>query len=134
MDLYEYATIRLVPDVEREEFINIGLIMLCKRRRWIKIQTEEPSEIAHCFCPWIDPEKITDYLKSFKGIASGSKNYGPFALMEPEERFRWLTAVKSAILQTSRPHPGITESLHETFDHIYRRVVSRQDTSIPALK
>ena len=108
MDLYEYSIIRLVPDIEREEFINIGLIMMCKRRRWINVRFASlPDNLRELF-PYVDIDNIQRHVTSFKCIAEGENNYGPIAQLETEERFRWLTAVKSAALQTSRPHPGLT--------------------------
>ncbi len=113
--LYEYSVIRFLPSVEREEFINIGLIMMCKRLRWLRAAVV------------INPEKITPFrsdlpldalrrqAESFVAIANGDPQAGTIALLPAEERFRWLSAVKSTCLQTSRPHPGLTPDLESTF-------------------
>ena len=127
MDLYEYSVIRIVPDVEREEFINIGLIMMCKRRRWLKIKFAPlPTSLKHIF-PFIDIENLQRHICSFQCTGEGEKGYGPIAQLETEERFRWLTAVKSAVIQTSRPHPGLAMSLEETFEHLFNRLVIRTE-------
>lgn len=127
MDLYEYSIIRLVPDIEREEFINIGLIMMCKRKRWISIQFAPlPANLRMLF-PFVDIDNVLCHINSFKCTGEGKRGYGPIAQLETEERFRWLTAVKSAVIQTSRPHPGLTDSLTDTFNSLYTRLVIRDD-------
>ena len=121
--LYEYAVLRYVPRVEREEFINIGLIMMCKRRRWIRIRCEiNPERLQSLRSPH-SSEHITQQLQLFSGVAEGKKSSGPMATLEVEERFRWLTAVKSASLQTSRPHPGLTADLDAEFDRLFATLV-----------
>lgn len=121
--LYEYAVIRFVPDVEREEFLNVGLIMMCKRRRWVKAEIRLPKELVTVFAPDWDVDALERQLSMFNGIAAGDSSFGPIASLEPEERFRWLTAVKSACIQTSRPHPGLTDDLDATFDRLVAAMV-----------
>lgn len=122
--LYEYAVIRYVPRIEREEFINIGLVMMCKRQRWIRMRVDiNPSRI-NAIAPGSDIGVISHQLTAFVNIARGDSAGGPMAMLEPEERFRWLTAVKSAMLQTSRPHPGHTTDLEATFDRLMAELVS----------
>lgn len=121
--LYEYAVVRYVPRVEREEFINIGLVMLCKRRRWVRWQITLPlSKIAAYDCAF-NTDTLLRQLAAMEGIAKGEKCYGEIAALPAEERFRWLTAVKSACIQTSRPHPGLTHDLDDTFEKIYAEQV-----------
>lgn len=116
--LYEWATLRCVPRIERDEFLNIGVIMMCKRRRWVRVETCIRPELLALFAPDLSTEEIENHVAAFKSIAEGNPASGPIAAMEAEERFRWLTAVKSTWLQTSRPHPGLTTDLDATFDHI----------------
>ena len=105
--LYEYAVIRVVPRVEREEFINVGIIVYCKRPKFIKALFTINELKLKTLDKDIDIDQIYKNLSSFKNIATGAKDAGPIALMETAERFRWLTAVRSSVIQTSRPHPGI---------------------------
>lgn len=121
--LYEYAVVRYVPHVEREEFINIGLIMMCKRRRWIRIRCEINAERLTSLRAPHTCEQIDEQLRLFTGVTEGKSGCGPMAALEVEERFRWLTAVKSASLQTSRPHPGITQDLDEEFRRLFAELV-----------
>lgn len=121
--LYEYAVIRYVPRVEREEFINIGLVMMCKRRKWLKVSWQlDPVRLAAFRALHTDAE-IERQLQTFRLLAEGDRAGGPMASLPVEERFRWLTAVKSASLQTSRPHPGKTADLDDTFDRLYAELV-----------
>lgn len=107
--LYEYAVIRIVPRVEREEFVNVGVIVFCKRKRYIKVLYTINEIKLHALDPGLDIAQISLNLLSFERIASGAKNGGPIAQLEVPERFRWLTAVRSSVIQTSRPHPGLCD-------------------------
>lgn len=121
--VYEYAVIRVVPKVEREEFINIGLILFSKRKRYIRFQYQIPEHKIRAFCSEFDILQLQENLNSFEKICAGSKDGGPIAQLEADERFRWITAVKSSSIQSSRPHPGLSENLDATFDRLYKELV-----------
>lgn len=104
--LYEYAVIRYVPRVEREEFLNVGIVLFCRQQRLVRVLYRIPAEKIRVFAPETDTDELEQYLQAMAATASGKKNGGPIALEEAPERFRWLTAVRSSSLQTSRPHPG----------------------------
>lgn len=121
--LYEYAVIRYVPRVEREEFINVGLIMMCKRRRWLRVELwidERKMAVHDCE---LTRDELAQQLSAFTLIGEGQREGDSIASLEAEERFRWLTAVKSACVQTSRPHPGITDNLDATFARLMEELV-----------
>lgn len=121
--VYEYAVIRVVPKVEREEFINVGLILFSKRKRFIRFQYEIPETKIRCFCNELDIDQLKQNLESFAKICSGAKDGGPIAQLEADEKFRWITAVKSSSIQSSRPHPGFSSDLNATFDRLYKELV-----------
>jgi len=121
--LYEYAVIRVVPRVEREEFINVGVILFCKRRRFIKMLFEINGQKLSILSPETDLQDLFLNLESFQRIAHGAKNGGPIALLETAERFRWLTAVRSSVIQTSRPHPGLCIDLNEKARQLFAELV-----------
>ncbi len=121
--VYEYAVIRVVPKVEREEFINVGLILFSKRKRFIRFQYEIPETKIRCFCNEFDIDQLKQNLESFAKICSGEKDGGPIAQLEADEKFRWITAVKSSSIQSSRPHPGFSSDLNATFDRLYKELV-----------
>ncbi len=121
--VYEYAVIRVVPKVEREEFINVGLILFSKRKRYIRFRYHIPEEKIRCFCSEFDIQQLRENLESFQKICTGVKDGGPVALLESDERFRWITAVKSSSIQSSRPHPGLSQDLDATFEKLYKELV-----------
>ena len=121
--IYEYAVIRLVPKVEREEFFNIGLVMFSKREKFIKVEFYLCPDKFKYMHSKLDYDDITKNIESFKNIAEGKKEGGPIALLEIPERFRWLTAVRSAVVQTSRPHPGKSKDLEQTFGKLFKELV-----------
>lgn len=121
--LYEYAVIRVVPKVEREEFVNIGLMLFCKRQKYLRIEYYLVSAKIKAICSEFDVEQVKENLDSFVKIGNGSKEGGPIAAFEISERFRWLSAVKSSSIQTSRPHSGFSENLDATFEKLYAELV-----------
>lgn len=121
--LYEYAVLRVVPKVEREEFINIGLMLFCKRQKYIRIQYHIVADKITSICSEFDIHQLEDNVASFVKIGKGNKDGGPIATFEISERFRWLTAVKSSSIQTSRPHSGFSINLDETFEKLYSELV-----------
>ena len=121
--LYEYAVIRLVPTPEREEFFNVGLIMFSKKEKFIRVKTHLCEEKFRMMACKTEYEDVRKHLLSFENIAKGEKSAGAIAQMEIPERFRWLTAVKSSIIQTSRPHPGSSLDLEKTFDRLFEELV-----------
>lgn len=120
---FEYAVVRFVPNVEREEFLNVGLAMMCKRRRWLKVAISLPEGKLAALCPDVDKEVLAHQLQSFIDIAEGKRSAGPIATYPVEERFRWIAAVKSSIIQTSRPHPGLSDDLEATFARLFSELV-----------
>lgn len=121
--LYHYAVIRLVPKVEREEFINIGLILFSKREKFIRLKYHICKEKFQLMCSDIEYEEVKNSLETYKHIAEGNKNYGPIAEMDIPERFRWLAAVRSSVIQTSPTHIGKTDNLDKTFDRLFSELV-----------
>lgn len=121
--LYEYAVIRVVPRVEREEFLNVGLILFCKRAKKIHVRFEINESKLLTIAPDLDIDQIRRNLDSFVSIANGMKTGGPIAQFEVPERFRWLTAIRSSVIQTSRPHPGMCVDLDGTFERLFADLV-----------
>lgn len=122
--LYEYAVIRVVPNVEREEFINVGIILFCKRQRFLSTLLALDAQKLLMLSPEVDLIQIENNLISFQKICLGSQLGGRIAELEIAERFRWLTAVRSSVIQTSRPHPGLSENLENTTRRLLRELVN----------
>ena len=121
--IYEYAVIRLVPKVEREEFFNIGLVMFSKKEKFIKVDYYLCPDKFSLMRSKLDYDDIIQNLENFQKIAKGEKDGGPIAQLEIPERFRWLTAVRSSVVQTSRPHPGKSKDLEKTFGKLFEELV-----------
>ncbi|MFH6946235.1 DUF3037 domain-containing protein [Flavobacterium sp. FlaQc-50] len=121
--LYEYAVIRVVPRVEREEFLNIGIILFCKRAKFIKVLFHINTTKIEALSDDFDIEQLECNLTSLQKIANGDKDAGPIAEFDIPERFRWLTAIRSSAIQTSRPHPGLCEDLEKTIQRLFDELV-----------
>jgi hypothetical protein len=121
--LYEYSIVRVVPVVEREEFVNAGVILFCKKEKFLRMQFLVRPDRILALMPDADMDEIRKNLEAFRRIAAGEKDGGPIACLDEAERFRWLTAVRSASIQTSRPHPGVTDDLQNALDTLFSEMV-----------
>lgn len=121
--IYEYAVIRVVPRVEREEFMNIGIILFSKKANYIKAKYIINEDKLKCFTTDLDIDSLRINLQSFDKICTGEQSGGYIASLEVHERFRWLTAIRSTSIQTSRPHPGFSSDLDKTFDKLFDEFV-----------
>lgn len=121
--IYEYAVIRLVPKVEREEFFNIGLVLFSKKEKFIRVAFYLCPDKFRLMHSKLDFEDVIENLEAFQKIADGKKDGGPIAALEIPDRFRWLTAVRSSVVQTSRPHPGKSKDLNITFEKLFEELV-----------
>jgi hypothetical protein len=121
--LFEYAVIRVVPRVEREEFINVGVVLFSKQKRYLKTAIHLPKERLLALCPEADISDIQAYLNAFEKISRGEKDGGPIAVLDLPSRFRWLTATRSTVLQSSKIHPGLCDDLDDALERLYRQLV-----------
>ena len=121
--LYEYAVIRIMPRVEREEFFNAGVILFCAGKKFLEV--EYFLDPAHVTSFKLDLEltNLENYLRGFQSIARGGKGTGPIGEYAPAERFRWLTATRSTVLQTSKVHPGFCEDPSEKIRDLFEKLV-----------
>ncbi|MCM1483088.1 MAG: DUF3037 domain-containing protein [Muribaculaceae bacterium] len=115
--------LRYVPYVEREEFINVGIVMMCKRRRWIRTAISVAPEKLALFKAPHSHDEVVAYFERMLRVADAGTSQGVFCNMEVEERFRWIAAVKSSCVQCSRPHPGLTYDLDNAFDSLMSELV-----------
>lgn len=121
--LFEYAVIRIVPRVEREEFLNVGVILYCSKQKFLKAKYHlNKKKIAH-FCDQLDINELEEHLKTFELISSGEKEAGPIAKLPIAERFRWLTATRSTVVQTSKVHPGFCNDPEQTLNKLFEQLV-----------
>ncbi len=123
MDLFEYAVIRIVPKVEREEFINVGVVLYCAKKQFLDAVFEIGRNKLFLLDPDLDIIQIENYLNSFKEICSGFNMKSEISKFDMASRFRWLTATRSTILQTSKVHPGFTTDPVETLSKLFADMV-----------
>ncbi|MGN6292403.1 MAG: DUF3037 domain-containing protein [Chitinophagaceae bacterium] len=121
--LFEYAVIRVVPRVEREEFINAGIVLYCRDQRFLGVMFSVDEDRLRSLCPLLDIEELKEHLEAFEQIAIGNKNAGPIAKLDLAGRFRWLTATRSTVVQASKVHPGLCDDAGEMLERLYNQLV-----------
>lgn len=120
---YEYAVIRLVPRVEREEFINIGVLLFSRRKRFLQVKYHLNTARIGAFSALVDIDFIKKYLTAWEAICQGSPQGGRIGELEPAARFRWLAADRSTIIQTSKIHPGLCSEPEQVLERLFERCV-----------
>jgi hypothetical protein len=122
---FSYAPIRVVPDIEREEFLNAGLILFCRPLGYLRATTLLDEAALGALHPGCDTEALRGQLRLVERIAAGERDAGPIARLSPSERFHWLTAARSTLVQPGPMHTGVTDDPDATFDHLFRLLVER---------
>lgn len=121
--LFEYAVIRVVPRVEREEFINVGVILYCAKQKFLKCRFEvNETRLTALNCK-VDAEVILANLNAIDKICCGGKDSGAIGQLDLASRFRWLTATRSTVVQASKVHPGFCSNADETLTLLFDKMV-----------
>lgn len=120
---FDYAILRVVPRVERQEFLNAGVILFCLERDFLeaRVQVDEPRLKA--LWPEADVELVRQHLEAVPKICAGLPEAGPIARLSQRERFHWLVAPRSTIIQVSPVHTGLCEEPEKALEEIFRRMV-----------
>jgi hypothetical protein len=121
--VFEYAVVRVVPRVEREEFINVGVVLYCKKLRFLQAIITVNEQKICCFTNADEALQIKANLHAFDLICQGSKDGGPIALLDEASRFRWLTATRSTVVQASKVHPGLCTDPLQTLEKLHTQMV-----------
>ncbi|MEO6070746.1 MAG: DUF3037 domain-containing protein [Chitinophagaceae bacterium] len=121
--LFEYAILRVVPRVEREEFLNVGVILFCKKQKFLETRFHLDEARLTCFCAKINVAEIMENLRSFERIGKGEEEGGSIGKLDVASRFRWLTATRSTVVQTSKVHPGFSTDLSKALTKLYEQFV-----------
>ena len=131
---YDYAIIRLVPKVEREEFVNVGVVVSCPARAFLeaRIELDEPRLMA--FDPALDLETIRAHLATIPAVCAGGAQAGPIGRLSQRERFHWLVAPRSTIIQTSPVHTGRCQDPAAVLEHLLDTMVRPPRATSPAAK
>ena len=121
--LFEYAVIRIVPKVEREEFLNVGVILYCAKHNFLQTMYNLNEERLRAFCLVADSSELLQNLEAIERICMGDSDAGAIAKLDLAARFRWLTATRSTIVQTSKVHPGFCTDPRQTLIKLYKQLV-----------
>jgi hypothetical protein len=120
---FQYAIVRVVPDVERGECLNAGVVMLCRPRRFLAAKVGLDEARLRAIAPDADPATILPHLAAIERIAAGDPSAGPLARLVAAERFHWLVAPSSTVIQPSEVHTGLCEDPAEELEHLFERLV-----------
>lgn len=120
---FEYAVIRVVPKVEREEFMNVGVILYCQSLAYLDALFTLNEERLFALSPGLEIDEIKKHLAAFCNICKGGPEAGPIGKLDMGSRFRWLTATRSTVLQCSKVHPGLSSDPSLTLKNLHKRLV-----------
>lgn len=120
---YDYAVLRVVPQVERQEFVNIGVIVLCRERRYLAARVHIDEERLRALWPRLDVDAVRQHAEAVVRICEGDPAAGPIAGLSQSERFHWLTSPRSTVMQPSPVHTGICAETGELLEKLYGRFV-----------
>ena len=121
---FDYAVIRVVPRVERQEFLNAGIILFCRTRRFLAAQIALDRERLVCFAPGLDASDVEHHLSVFPLVCAGDPAAGPIGQLPLAGRFHWLVAPRSTTIQTSPVHSGMSADPERSLEHLMRVMVS----------
>ena len=123
---FQYAMLRVVPRVERGEAINAGVVVFCRPRRFLGARAELDEELLAALAPGCDPDDVRAQLETLVAVAEGRPEGGRVAAMPQSERFHWLTAPSSTIVQPSPVHTGLTDDPERELGHLFASLVRRR--------
>jgi hypothetical protein len=121
---FQYAILRVVPRVERGEQFNAGVVMLCRPRRFLGARVALDEARLRALAPEADAATVDAHLQTLAQIAAGDPAGGPIAALDPSERFHWLVAPSSTIVQPSAVHTGLCEDPEATLEHLFATLVA----------
>lgn len=121
--VFQYAIVRIVPRVERGECLNVGVVLFCRARRFLGARIHLDERRLAAFAPGLDPALIRPHLAAIERIAAGDPAAGPIARLAIAERFRWLVAPSSTMIQASEAHTGLSHDPEAELDHLVATLV-----------
>ena len=120
---FSYALLRVVPHVERGERLNAGVVLFCREYGYLAVRTELDEARLHALAPGIDPAPLRAHLEALARVAAGDQDAGALAALEPSERFGWIVAPSSTMIQPSEVHTGLTSDPPATLEHLFQTLV-----------
>lgn len=123
---FQYAVLRVVPRVERNEAVNVGVVVFCRTLRYLEARIElgeRQLAALRGLEPQLDLEAVRAHLEAIRSIVAGDPEGGPIARLDAPERFRWVTAPSSTMIQPSDVHGGLTDAPRASLDDLFERLV-----------
>jgi hypothetical protein len=121
---FQYTVLRLVPSVERGERINVGVVVFCRQLDFLRARSYVDEERLAALAPGLDPEEVRPALQAICDVVAGDPAAGPLAALPPSERFGWVVANSSTIIQPSPSHTGLTEDPGATLERLFASLVA----------
>jgi hypothetical protein len=121
--VFQYAIVRIVPRVERGECLNVGVVLLCRPRRFLGARIHLDERRLGAFAPGLDPGTVRPHLEAIERVAAGDSTAGPIAALTKAERFHWLVAPASTIIQASAVHTGFCDDPAAELEHLVATLV-----------
>ena len=120
---FDYAILRVVPRVERQEFINAGVVVFCLEKRYLAARIHLDEQRLRALWPAIDVELVREHLEAIPRVCAGDPAAGPIAMLSQRERFHWLISPRSTIIQPSPVHTGLCESTDELLERLAKQLL-----------
>jgi hypothetical protein len=121
---FDYAVVRVVPRVEREEFVNAGIILFCLERHYLGARVHVDEGRLRALWPDVDIEIVRQHLEAIPAVCHGNSDAGPIARLSQRERFHWLVSPRSTMIQVSPVHSGLCEAPELAIDQLFHQLVS----------
>jgi hypothetical protein len=126
---FQYAVLRVVPDIERGEFLNAGVVLFARTRGFLAARVALDQERLSALSPSLDAGPVADRLATLERVAAGDPDAGPIARLDPSERFNWLVAPASTVVQPSPVHTGLCDDPEGMLEHLFARLVGQGNGS-----
>jgi len=120
---FDYAIVRVVPRVERQEFINAGVIVFCLEKRYLDARIRLDEARLKALWPDVDVALVREHLSAIGRVCAGDESAGPIAGLSQRERFHWLVAARSTMIQTSPVHTGLCEGTEDLLDRLEKQFI-----------
>jgi Protein of unknown function (DUF3037) len=121
---FDYAVVRVVPRVEREEFVNAGVILFCSEADFLAARVQLPRERLRALAPEVDLDLVASHLEVIPRIAAGGEGSGPIGRLSRRERWHWLVAPRSTVIQVGPVHGGLCDDATAALDRLFERLVA----------
>jgi DUF3037 family protein len=124
---FQYTILRVVPSIERGECINVGVVVYCRQHSFLGIRIDLDEARLRALAPDLDPATVEPPLEAIAAVVAGEPSAGPLAQLSASERFGWVAATSSTVIQPSEVHTGLTDDPQATLEHLFKALVQVRD-------